>query len=390
MWSYLGAAHTDRGDTNLVHPAPLRVGLDAHVVGRRQTGNETYLIELASALARRDDVRPIAYVDRGMLWPHPQGPLVSRLRWRSRYIRIPFELPVRGALDRVSLLHVQYVAPPVSPVPVVAVIHDLSFVDIPEDLPRAMVLRMRAMVGWTVRLAPVVMAVSEFTRERVIDHYGLSPDRVVVTPNGVSGKWRPLEAEERCARLTAGGLAGLPERFVLAVGTRHTRKNLDRLVRVVAAIRASGDPDVGLVLAGPSGTGAAAIRSEVVRLRAGSWVRSVGYVPDEVLIALVGAASAVAYPSRYEGFGLPILEAMACGAVVVAADLPSISEVARDGVILVDPESDDSMAAALSAALTDRDVRARLTDAGPAIAATFDWDRCAAATVDAYRRALSS
>ena len=132
------------------------------------------------------------------------------------------------------------------------------------------------------------------------------------------------------------------------------------------------------------------IRAEVARLRAGSWVRSVGYVPDDVLIALVGAATAVALSVALRGLGLPILEAMACGAIVVAADLASISEVARDGVILVDPESDDRMASALLAALTDRDVRARLAEAGPALAATFDWDRCATATVDAYRRALAS
>jgi alpha-1,3-rhamnosyl/mannosyltransferase len=270
------------------------------------------------------------------------------------------------------------------------VIHDLSFIDIPADLPTAMVLRMRTLVGLTVRRAAIVMAVSEFTRGRVIDHYGLSPERVVVTPNGVAPQWRRLVPEERCARLAGGGLTGLPERFVLAIGTRHTRKNLDRLVRAVAAVRASGDPEVGLVLAGPSGTGAAAIRSEVARLHADDWVRSVGYVPDDVLVALVGAASAVAYPSRYEGFGLPVLEAMACGAIVVASNLPSIAEVAGDAAILVDPDSDDGLAAGLSAALTDDDLRDRLALVGPSLAATFDWDRCAAATVDAYRRALAS
>lgn len=374
----------------MVDSAPLRVGVDAHVVGRRQTGNETYVTELTTALARRADVRPIAYLDGQTVWPRPVAPSISRLRWRSRYVRIPLELPVLARRDRLSLLHVQYMAPPVCPVPVVVTIHDLSFIDIPVDLPAAMVWRMRATVALSIRRAAIVLAVSEFTRGRIIEHYRLNLDRVVVTPNGVAAHWRPLVAEERHARLATAGLDDLPERFVLAIGTRHTRKNIDRLVRCVAAVRASGDPDVELVLAGPSGTGAAAIRAEVARLKAESWVRVAGYVPDEALVALVGTATAVAYPSRYEGFGLPVLEAMACGAVVVAADRTSIPEVASQGAILVDPESDDALADGLLTALTDRDMRACLADAGPRLAATYDWDRCATATMEGYRRALES
>ncbi len=374
----------------MVTAAPLRVGLDAHVVGRRQTGNETYVIELATALARRADVRPIAYLDGHAVWPRPFAPSTSRLRWRSPYVRIPLELPVLARRDRLSLLHVQYTAPPVCPVPIVVAIHDLSFIDIPADLPAAMVWRMRATVALSIRRAAIVLAVSEFTRRRIIEHYRLDPDRVVVTPNGVATYWRPLDAGERNARLATAGLNDLPERFVLAFGTRHTRKNIDRLVRSVAAVRASGDPDVELVLAGPSGTGSGAIRAEVARLRAESWVRVAGYVPDEALVALVGTATAVAYPSRYEGFGLPVLEAMACGAVVVAADRTSIPEVAGQAAILVDPESDDALADGLLTALTDSDLRACLADAGPRLAATYDWDRCATATVEGYRRALES
>ena len=369
---------------------PLRVGLDAHVVGRHQTGNETYAIELASALARRDDVRPIAYVDDQLAWPTPDGPTVSHFRWRSRYLRLALELPARARRDRLSLLHVQYVAPPMCPVPVVVTIHDLSYIDIPEDLPMAMVWRMRATVGLTVRRAAVVLTVSEFTRQRVIDHYQMRPEQVLVTPNGAASRWRPLPDTERDARLVAAGLTDLPERYILSVGVRHTRKNVDRLVRAVAAIRASGEPDVGLVLAGPSGTGAAAIGREVTRLGAHGWVRLIGYVPDAALVALVGHAGAVAYPSRYEGFGLPVLEALACGAVVVAADRTSIPEVAGDAAILVDPDSDDAMATGLLRALTDEPLRACLAEAGPRRAAMFDWDRCAAATVIGYRRALGS
>lgn len=374
----------------MVQAAPLRVGIDAHVVGRRQTGNETYVVELASALARRSDIDPVAYVDGDTAWPRADAPRLGRFRWRSRYLRIPLELPVRARQDRISVLHVQYVAPPVSPVPMVVTVHDLSFIDVPGDLPRAMVWRMRATVGLAVRQAAVVLAVSEFTRGRLIEHYGLEPERVVVTPNGVDPRWRPLAVAEREARLAAAGLSDLPARFVLAIGAQVPRKNLDRLVRAVAAVRADGQPDIGLVIAGPAGKATEALEAQMARSDAAGWVRLVGYVPHDALVALVGTAEVVAYPSRYEGFGLPVLEAMACGAIVVAGDRSSIPEVAGDAAILVDPDDDEALSAGLRAALADTDLRARLAEAGPRRAATFDWDQCAAATVEGYRRALDA
>jgi len=376
----------------LAHPgksAPIRVGLDAHAVGRRQTGNETYVVELATALARRRDVRPVAYLDRDVAWPDPEGPRIERLRWRSRTIRLGLELPVRARRDRLDLLHVQYVAPPVAGTPVVVTIHDLSFVDVPDDLPTAMVWRLRATVGLAVRRAAVVLTVSEFTRRRLLEHYRLDPDRVIVTPNGVASRWQPLADDERDARLRTAGLTDLPERFVLGVGARHVRKDFDRLVRAVAAVRAEGESDVGLVLAGPDGTATPAIAREIRRLHAEHWTRIVGYVPDEALPALAGAAAAVAMPSRYEGFGLPVLEAQACGAVVVSVRAGAIPEVAGEAAILVEPGSDDALADGLRTALTDTTLRASLAVAGPRHAAGFTWDRCAAATVEGYRRALA-
>jgi glycosyltransferase involved in cell wall biosynthesis len=365
------------------------VGLDAHVVGRRQTGNETYIVGLGSALARRSDVDLLAYVDRDVSWPGPDGPQIKPLSLRSRYVRIPLELPIRARRDRVSLLHVQYVSPPLSPVPIAAAIHDLSFIDVPDGIPSRTVWRLKATVAVTARRAAVFLAISSYTRERLIDHYRIDPDRVVVTPVGVDPRWRPLARQERSERLAAAGLTPLPERFVLAVGVMRPRKNLDRLVRAVAAVRASGDSDVELILAGPRDAGSSAVQETVDRLNAQHWVRFVGYLSDEALVALVGQATVVAHPSRYEGFGLPVLEAMACRAVVVASDRTSIPEVAGDAALLVDPDSDESMAEAILTALTDDGTRTRLAAAGPIRAAMFDWDRCAAATVEAYRVALS-
>ncbi|HEY0443056.1 MAG TPA: glycosyltransferase family 1 protein [Candidatus Limnocylindrales bacterium] len=356
-------------------------------MGRGQTGNETYIVELATALAARSDVEPIAYVDAGTRWPREGGPGVRELRSRSRYLRLLLELPVAVRRDRARLLHVQYVAPPISPVPIVATVHDVSFIDIPRDFSRQSVLRLRATVASTVRRAAVVLTVSDFTRGRLLEEYRLSPERVVVTPNGVAPRWRRLSAAETGERLAAAGLVTLPERFVLAVGNIHPRKNIARLVDAVRAIRAAGHPDVGLVLAGQR-RGATDDVDAAVERSPGGWVRFLGYVPDDAVVALVNRATVVAYPSIYEGFGLPVLEAMACGAVVVAGNRTSIPEVAGDAALLVDPMSDDDLAAGLAAALDDASLRDRLALAGPRRAAEFTWSRSAELAAAAYLQAL--
>ena len=164
---------------------PIRVAFDAHSVGRRQTGNERYVVELATALAARSDIDLLAYVDRGASWPadaRPQ-PRMVELRVRAPQLRIPFELPWRARADRAELLFVTYVGPPLAGLPVVVAVHDLSFEDQPELLSRATRLRLQWSVRMTVRRAAAVTAISRFTRARIIDVYGLPPERVHHVPD---------------------------------------------------------------------------------------------------------------------------------------------------------------------------------------------------------------
>ena len=363
----------------------LRPALDAHVVGRRMTGNETYVINLANALARRSDVQPIAYVDAGVTWPRPGGPETRELSWRSSFLRIPVELPIRARRDHCDLLHVQYVAPPIARLPIVTAIHDVSFEDVPGLFPRRTELRLKLSVRLSARRSQAVITISEYTRSRIAHHYHLDPERIVVTPLGVGDRWRPLPREDCLARLA--GLS-LPASFVLAVGNLHPRKNIPRLVRAVAAARRAGAGDVHLVLAGQRWWRMGEIDRAIEEESAGSWIHFLGYVDDESLVALYSCADVVAYPSLYEGFGLPVLEAMACGAVVVASNTTSIPEVAGDAALLVDPMDVAEMAGAIAMALTDDRTRARLRRVAPLQTAHFTWDRCADLTVGAYRAAL--
>jgi glycosyltransferase involved in cell wall biosynthesis len=312
------------------------------------------------------------------------SPRLRPLRLRAPQLRIPVELAFRVKADKADLLHVQYVAPFVR-LPVVTAIHDVSFEDLAGLFSRATTWRLRASVRLSARRSAAVVTLSDFTRERLLHHYDLRPERVIVAPAGVSPKWRRLPPNEVARRLE--GL-DLPPRFVLAVGNLHPRKNIPRLIRSVARMRRAGLGDVGLVVAGQPGWRADDVDAAILEVRGVGWVRLTGYVSDPVLEALYNAALVVAYPSLYEGFGLPVAEALAIGAVVVASDSTSIPEVAGDAAVLVDPNDDDALTAGLERAATDEELRARLAEAGPRRAAGLTWEACAEATVRAYRVAL--
>jgi alpha-1,3-rhamnosyl/mannosyltransferase len=353
--------------------APIRVAFDAHSVGRRQTGNERYAVELATALAARDDVEVIAYLDRGVAWPADAqpAPLVRELSARAPQLRIPFELPWRARRDGADVLQVSYVGPPFGGPPLVTTVHDVSFEDEPQLFRLPTRKRLQWLVRWSVGRSAAVTAVSEFTRQRLIDLYRLDPGKVHVVHDGISTHWRPISADEAAQALA--GLA-LPERFVLFVGTSHARKNLARLSAAVSALRAAGHADLELVIAGPGGA-----------TPAQPGVRHLGYVTDDVLRALYARAAVVAYVSLYEGFGLPVVEALASGATVVASRTTGVAEAAGDACILVEPSDVDAIIDGLRRALEDEQLRAELRGRAPAHLAQFTWTRAAAAMAQVYR-----
>jgi glycosyltransferase involved in cell wall biosynthesis len=334
------------------------VVVDADVLGRQRTGDETYVRNLLRELPplAEDAGLRLAAVTR-----HPElvpdGVEAAELQARSQELRMTFGLP--RALRRLgaALGHTQYALPVRPPCPCVVTVHDVSFARSPELMDRKDRRVFRAVVPRAVRRAARVLTVSERTKRDLVDLYGVPPARIVVTPNGVDPAFSPGEGSRD---------------YALAVGAIQARKNH---VAALAAAEAVGLP---LVIAGPEKD--AALADELRRRGA----RLEGYVEMERLARLYRGAACLVQPSRFEGFGLPLLEAMASGTPVVATREPALEEVAGDAAIFVDEER---LADGIRRALAERD---RLVWAGLERARHFTWRATAEKTLAVYLEVLGT
>jgi alpha-1,3-rhamnosyl/mannosyltransferase len=267
----------------------------------------------------------------------------------------------------------------------VVTIHDMTLLLHPEWHPPDRLAVMVPSFEPAVTLADHVITPSASTRNDVIKLLSVDPDRVSVIPEGVDAIFAPRGAAEVQARLAPLGLTA--GEYLLFVGTVEPRKNLARLLRAVELAAPALGP---LVLAGGQGWKNAQILDALTRLERSGRARRLGYVPDELRPALLAGARAFVYPSLYEGFGLPPLEAMACGTPVLTSNVSSLPEVVGDAALLVDPEDVEALTAALARIWADDALRADLRARGLAQARRFSWERTAQLTLDVYRAVLGS
>jgi len=369
----------------------LHIAIDAHSVGTGLAGVETYITNLVEALAASGaSNRYTLYVTRGRAgdrfagrWPHVS---VRRTLPHTPFIRIPVTFPVELRRHRADVLHVQFTAPPFAPCPVVATIHDLSFEHLPETFNRRSWMQLRLTVRRTARTAAHIITPSEFSRRDLIETYNVAPARISVTRAAAAPHFRPATTEAVAEVKRRYGIGG---DYVLAVGSIQPRKNLVRLVRAYSDLRRrrSHDKLPHLVLVGKR----AWLYGETLRAVEQSGVAAnvifTGYIPEHDLPALYTGALCFVYPSYFEGFGLPPLEAMQCGAAVVAGDRTSLPEVVGDAGLLVNPFDEEAIGAAIASLIDDRELRARLGARGRARAALFNWTETARQTLRVYEEA---
>jgi glycosyltransferase involved in cell wall biosynthesis len=289
--------------------------------------------------------------------------------------RISTVLPWRAMRDRLDVLLVQYTGPPVAPCPVVTVVHDVAFALFPASFSRTERLWMPRTIPWTMRRAARVITVSEFSRSEIERVYGLSADRVSVAPDGVDP-----------AFLSPPGRPAVDPPFLMAVGNVQPRKGLGTLVEAYRElVRRRPDIPERLVIVGQPwhASEAASLALSTADLRRDGRLVFTGYVDDPSLAALYASATALAFPSTYEGFGLPPVEAMAAGTPAVVSDIPVMREVAGDAALRVPPGDPTAWARALLEVTTDAKLRNDLIRRGRERAASFTWDRTAEAVIEA-------
>jgi glycosyltransferase involved in cell wall biosynthesis len=302
------------------------------------------------------------------------------------HVSLPLKLRSLGA----ELLHSpHYVRPLFCTIPSVVTIHDCIHLLFPQYLPNRMAFRYaRFVMGSAIRNSSIVFTVSEASRADILRFYpSTDPAKVHVVPNAIDAELLvdPGEAERDRVRERYQ----IRGRFVLFAGNVKPHKNLERLIRAFARVRCQeGNEDLRLVLIGDDVSRYASLRRTADEAGVRQEVRFFGFVPHETLAALYRMATVFAFPSLYEGFGLPPLEAMACGTPVVTSRISSLPEVVGDGALLVDPYNEDDIAQGIARLLDDQDLRARLVERGLERAASYSWARSARQIHAGYLKAL--
>ncbi len=371
----------------------LRIAIDATAIPRQMAGAGVYTYEIVRAIATEPSNHKIVVFARqglfedlaaeaGLHLVHVEPPWRgARLAWEQTV------LPTLLRRLRIDVLHSPHHHTPVlakvaigAGTKLVVTIHDLTFMLIPDRYPLARRLFMEMVTRASARAADAVIAPSQTVRRELLARLGLPSERVVAIPEAAGSSYRPaprLLVQEVIARY------GLREPYVLSVGSLEPGKNRTRLIHALAALHRAG-VDSSLVVVGQPAWDYEGDYDLVQELSLGKHVSFLGYVPDQDMPPLYSGAAVLAFPSLYEGFGLPVLEAMACGTPVVTSRGSATEELGRQAALLVDPYDTVEIASAIQRVLTDSTSRADLRERGLDRAAEFSWERAARETLLLY------
>lgn len=362
----------------------MHFSVDAHAIGCHLTGNEVYIRNLLTQFAQLDrSSRFTAFLSM----PQADSLVPQRFRrhWvgKNPFVRLGFDLPQFLTRERPDLLHVQYTGPLYGSTPLIVSVHDVSFLEHPEYFTWFRAHQLKITVERTVHQAARILTPSEFSRRAVQQAYGIDPRKIIAIPNAVSSSFRPVQRETAEARIREK--FGIPGPFVLTVGDLQPRKNHLGLIRAFEqALRAHPHLPHHLVFVGKQTWYSPVVRRAVEHSSIARRIHIPGFVEDDDLINFYGACDLFVFPSFYEGFGLPILEAMACGRAVACSNTSAMPEVAHAAAILFDPNSDEEMARAIEDVLLDPELRLRMERLAAHRSAAFSWERSARETLDVY------
>lgn len=379
----------------------MKVLLNAVMLRQPLTGIGHYTQSLGTGLERHPDIDRVLYFER-FGWsetpPCRARAAAFEEKAKSQARRIPLAADLYHGLRRAcfrltsawsgaALYHEpNYLLMPFDG-PSVATIHDLSYLHYPQFHPKERIRRMQRGMLETLRRADHLITVSEFVRAEIVGMLGVPADRITAIPEGASDSFRVRRREECEPVLSRHGLSG--SKYLLTVGTLEPRKNLSGLIAAYSRLPGKIQSAHQLVVVGMRGWLSDPLERQLGPMERRGCVRRLGYVASEDLPFLYAAAHAFAFPSFYEGFGLPPLEAMACGVPVMISNRSSLPEVAGDAALQVDPDDVEAMTEGLVRLLSDDVFRANAVKDGPRRAAEFTWERCVDRTVAVYHQVLS-
>jgi alpha-1,3-rhamnosyl/mannosyltransferase len=378
----------------------VRVGLRATALLSPLTGIGQYARSLALELQKLPDVDLHLFYGGPWSTAVREAPLPGLGHARGairRYFPKPhyffraveqFGFSVGQRLRRIELYHEPAFLPLRFSGPVVITAHDLSWYHYPETHPAERVAVMMDLFPKAVQKCAHVLTDAEYVRQEIIETFGIPPEKITAVPLAAREAFRPFSQTETASTLASVGLQH--RSFLLCVGTLEPRKNLDTVLQAFAALDPSLRRRFPLAIAGMSGWGTSQRADLLERLVSAGEVKLLGFISDAQLAHLYASAKLLVYPSLYEGFGLPPLEAMQAGTPVIASNASSLPEVVGDAGVLIEPKDVDALRAAIARLIDDDTLWERLARSGLARSATFSWRRCAEQTRDVYRKVANS
>ena len=368
----------------------MTVTVDVSAAAHARAGLGRYAATLAAALDRERPGAIHLFANGGALLPYlPMRNIQLGYKpwrmavWIGQLAGIGFD----RLLGETNLYHAtEHLLMPLRNIPTVMTVHDLIFELYPEHHKKLNRWYLRAAMPLYVKRAGHIIAVSETTKQDLIRLYGTPADKITVVYEAAAPHFKPRSADKIAA---ARARFNLSERYLVTVGTIEPRKNLARLVEALAILRRD-DPELRLVVVGPKGWLVESFFEAVERFGQYEAVIRPGFVPDDDLPALIGGAVGAVIPSLYEGFGLPVLEAMACGVPVACSNNSSVGEIAVDAALTFDPENVKAIVDALRRLTVDANTRADLREKGLKRAAKFSWERAAKETWMVYDNSMNT
>jgi glycosyltransferase involved in cell wall biosynthesis len=364
----------------------VKVIVDAHMLGESEGGNETYVAGLLEGLDRLSSREGLSIT--ALSGPHrPQLPDLPNVQLfpvgrRGDAWRLFVEVPWACWQLHADVLHMTYHAPPWLPCPLILSIHDVLFRRFPEHFSPRDRLLLSTLMPLSIRKAALILTLSEASKQEIERLYPFARHKTEAIPLAAGSVAKVTPSFSSLPMY----VQGCP--FVLAVGRIQPRKNLPRLIRAYALVRKRISGEMPLVLVGPPEWKNEKIKALAGETEYANDIHFTGFIDEPTLAAFYRRASVFVFPSLAEGFGLPVLEAMACGAPVIASNSPPLPEVAGNAALLVDPHSVEEIAQAIEGVLTDCALQDDLRDRGEKQAARFSWKRTAELTLAAYRRAV--